>query len=108
MSLQLNTTNYQSFNTNMTDLLKTGQYCGVAISLYTDEAKTTLLTKNSVTVDSLKMARINSTASYKAKSGETIKPCVDLYFSDNKEVKIVDGDDSCWYTLTGIPTPSRF
>ena len=88
MSLQLNTTNYQSFNTNMTELLKTGQYCGVAISLYTDEAKTTLLTKNSVTVDSLKMARINSTASYKAKSGETITSFV-VFFIYISSLKMI-------------------
>ena len=46
MSLQLNTSTYQSFNTKMTELLKTGQYCGVCICLFADEAKTTPFTKN--------------------------------------------------------------
>jgi len=108
MSLQLNTSTYQSFNTKMTDLLKTGQYCGVCICLFADEAKTTPFTQNNVTVNKLKIVRINSTATYKNKAGETVKPCVDLFFTENLEMKVIDGDDTCWCTLEGIPTPSRF
>jgi len=108
MSLQLNTSTYPSFNTKMTDLLKAGQYCGVCICLYQDEAKTIPFTKSNITIMKQKLVRINCTATFKAKNGDIVKPCVDLIFSENLTMTIIDEEDTCWCTLEGILTPSRF
>ena len=65
MTTQLNTQTYSQINTEVTNLLKTGQYSGVNITIYVDAEGNVPATLNGNAVENRKIMKINSTASYK-------------------------------------------
>ena len=108
MTTQLNTQTYSQINTEVTNLLKTGQYSGVTITIYIDAEGNVPATLNGNAVENRKIAKINSTASYKNKQGQTVKPCVDVHFNDNEIFKSVDDDDTYYYKIAGVAIVKRF
>ena len=54
MTTKLNSSNYAKLNEDMTALFRTGLYSGVAITLYTDEAGTSVFVYNSIPIDNKK------------------------------------------------------
>ena len=63
MATQLNTTNHDALNTEMTNLFKSGSCCGVKISIYTDSAASTLATDSNGNIENRKdrkSTRLNS------------------------------------------------
>ena len=88
MTTQLNTQTYSQINTEVTNLLKTGQYSGVNITIYVDAEGNVPATLNGNAVENRKIMKINSTASYKNKQGQTVKPCVDVHFTGNEIFKL--------------------
>jgi|TARA_B100000902_G_C27281691_1_gene902127 hypothetical protein len=108
MTTQLNTQTYSQINTEVTNLLKTGQYSGVNITIYVDAEGNVPATLNGNAVENRKIMKINSTASYKNKQGQTVKPCVDVHFTGNEIFKSVDEDDTYYYKLAGVAVVKRF
>ena len=108
MTTQLNTQTYSQINTEVTNLLKTGQYSGVNITIYVDAEGNVPATLNGNAVENRKIMKINSTASYKNKQGQTVKPCVDVHFTGNEIFKSVDEDDTYYYKLVGVAVVKRF
>lgn len=108
MTTKLDTSNYAKLNEDMTALFKTGLYSGVAITLYTDEAGTTVFVYEGLPIDKKKVTRVTKTAPYTDKeTGEIVKAHVDVYFDDGKWSICTDEVDSCWYKLEGIPVQRR-
>jgi len=108
MTTQLNTQTYSQINTEVTNLLKTGQYSSINISIYVDAEGNVPATLNGNAVENRKIMKINSTASYKNKQGQTVKPCVDIVFNNNEQFKAVDDDDTYYYKLVGVAIVKRF
>ena len=108
MAQKLDTTNYAKLNEDMTALFKTGLYSGVAITLYSDEAATTVFVYEGSPVEKKKVTKVVKTAGYTDKNtGEVLKPHVDVYFDDGKWSICTDEIDTCWYKLEGIPVQRR-
>ena len=108
MTTKLNSSNYAKLNEDMTALFRTGLYSGVAITLYTDEAGTSVFVYNSIPIDNKKVSKVTKTAAYTDKdSGELGKAHVDVFFDDGNWSICTDEVDECWYTLEGIPVQRR-
>jgi len=108
MTTLLNTQTYSQINTEVTNLLKTGKFSGVTITIYIDAEGNVPATLNGNAVENRKIVKINSTASYKNKLGLTVKPCVDVQFTDNEMFKSVDDDDTYYYKIAGVGIVKRF
>jgi hypothetical protein len=108
MTTKLNTSNYAKLNEDMTALFRTGLYSGVAITLYSDEAGTTVFVYNDVPIDRKKVSKVVKTDAYTDKeTGELQKAHVDVFFDDGSWSICTDDIDECWYKLDGIPVQRR-
>lgn len=103
MATQLNTINYSKLNTDITDIMRTGLYSGVTMSIYTDSSCTTFATDGSAPVENKKISKINTTGSYTITiTGETINASTEVVFDDTSSFKVFDTIDEYWYKLEGI------
>lgn len=108
MTTKLNTSNYAKLNEEMTALFRTGLYSGVAITLYTDEAATTVFVYNGIPIDRKKVTKVVKTDAFTDKeTGELQKAHVDVFFEDGSWSICTDEIDDCWYKLDGIPVQRR-
>lgn len=101
MATQLNTTNHDALNTEMTNLFKSGTCCGVKISIYTDDAATTLATDSNGNIENRKIAQILKTASYvNPSNNQSIKANVKIVFADGSTLVATDDIDTYYYKLS--------
>lgn len=108
MSTPLNTTNYSTINKGITDLMKTGLYGGVSISIFTDEAATAFATDGVGNIEDKRVSKINLTGAYTiAATNEFVNACIEVVFADGSSFKSFDVVDSYWYTLDGIVMQRR-
>lgn len=108
MTTKLNTANYSQLNTDIATLFRTGLYSGVAITLYTDEAGTSIFSYNGNPIEQKKVAKAIKTDSYTDKnSGEVVKANINISFDDGSESICTDDVDNCWYKLDGIAVQRR-
>ena len=84
MATQLNTTNHDALNTEMTNHFRSGTCCGVKISIYTDaEATAHIVTIVTVLLKIEKISQILKTASYvNPTTNQTVKANVKIVFAD--------------------------
>ena len=102
MATQLNTTNHDALNTEMTNLFKSGSCCGVKISIYTDSAASTLATDSNGNVENRKISQILKTAAYThPTTNQQTKANIKILFSDGTSLTSIDDVDTYYYVLSG-------
>jgi len=103
MATQLNTSNYSKLNADITDIMRTGQYSGVTISIYTDSAGTIFATDGSAPIENKKISKLNTTGAYTiTATGESINASIEVVFDDGSSFKAFDNIDEYWYKIEGI------
>lgn len=109
MTTKFETANYSHLNTSMSDLLKTGLYSAVGITIYDDEAGTVIHECDDGTLmDKKPILNIKKIDSYTDKDTNSIvNACVEIVFSDSKKCMCADGTHNLWYKLDGIPIVRR-
>tara|TARA_Y100000389_G_C17450602_1_gene514508 strand:+ start:178 stop:507 length:330 start_codon:yes stop_codon:yes gene_type:complete len=108
MSNRITTQTYSQFNTDITELLKTGQYSKIITTIYTDEACTTVALLDGTPIENVHVKKIATTASYLDKDSNTVAPRVHVTFGENKCLCVVDNVDSYWYKLSGETFKPKF
>ena len=108
MATQLNTNNYSKLNNDITDIMRTGQYSGVMINIYTDSAGTTFAKDGTAPIEHKKISKVNTTGAYTINaSGEIVNASIEVVFDDGSSFKVFDTIDECWYTLEGVVIQRR-
>jgi|TARA_Y100000389_G_C17399818_1_gene484677 hypothetical protein len=102
MATQLNTTNHDALNNEMTNLFKSGSCCGVKMSVYDDEAATTLATDTNGNIENRKINQLLKTAAYtNPTTNQQIKANIKVIFSDGTSLISTDDIDTYYYKLSG-------
>mgnify|MGYP001213681820 CR=1 FL=1 len=103
MATQLNTSNYSKINTDITELMRTGNFSGVNITIYTDSAATTIALDGAAPIENKQVAKINTIGAYTiASSGQFVNACIVVTFTDGSSLSSKDSEDEYWYKLEGI------
>lgn len=103
MASKLNTNNYSKINNDITDIMRSGLYSGVTISIYTDSAATIFARDGNAPIEHKKISKINTTGAYTINaSGETVNASIEVVFDDGSSFKAFDNIDEYWYTIEGI------
>jgi hypothetical protein len=108
MTTKLDSSVYAAMNENMSTMLKTGLYGSICITIYSDEAGTTVASDSAGAIDKRPLKQINITAPYVVKAtGQQVNASITLVFGDSSSLKAVDAVDNFWYKLEGIPIQRR-
>ena len=101
MATQLNTTNHDVLNTEMTNLFKSGSCCGVKMSIYDDETATTLVTDGNGNIENRKINQLLKTAPYtNPTTNQQNKANIKVIFSDGTSLISIDDVDTYYYKLS--------
>lgn len=108
MATQLNTTNHDALNTEMTTLFKAGSCCGVKMSIYTDSTASTLATDSNGNIENRKISQILKTAAYThPTTNQQTKANIKILFSDGTSLTSIDDIDTYYYVLSKEPFAHR-
>lgn len=100
---KLTSSNYTQINSGITELMRTGTFSGVAMTVYTDEALTNMVVDaNGSPIEKRKVVSVNTTNAYTDANGVLINPSLIVMFVDKTEIKSVDTVDNYWYSIEGI------
>jgi len=103
MATKINTTTYSKINADIIDIMRTGLYSGVNISIYTDETATVFATDGNAPIENVKISKLNTTGAFTiAATSEFVNGSIELVFGDGSSFKVVDTVDEFWCTLEGI------
>jgi hypothetical protein len=103
MASKFNTNNYSKINNDITDIMRSGLYSGVTISIYTDSAGTIFARDGTAPIEHKKISKINTTGAYTINAtGETVNASIEVVFDDGSSFKAFDDIDEYWYTIEGI------
>ena len=103
MATQFNTTNYSQLNTDITEIMRSGTFSGVSISIYTDADATTFALDGNAPLENRKISKINTTGSYTiTATNQFINSSVEVVFHDGSSFKSFDNVDEHWYKIEGI------
>lgn len=103
MATQLNNNNYSKLNTDITDIMRTGTFSGVSMSIYTDAEATIFALDGNAPIENRKISKINATGAYTiASNNQFVNANIEVIFSDGTSFKAVDTVDEVWYKLEGI------
>ncbi len=103
MTTKLSTSNYTALNSGITELMRTGTFSGVSITVYSDASGTTVVNDNTGTqVHHLKITSVNTTNEYIDSNGATINATLIIGFSNNSNLTAVDNVNDYWYKIEGI------
>ena len=101
MATQLNTTNHDALNNEMTNLFKSGSCSGVKMSVYDDEAATTLATDTNGNIENRKINQLLKTAAYtNPTTNQQNKANIKVIFSDGTSLISTDDVDTYYYKLS--------
>ena len=102
MATQLNTTNHDALNTEMTALFRAGSCCGVKMSVYNDSTATTLATDSNGNIENRKISQILKTAAYtNPTTNQQINANIKVLFSDGTSIISTDNVDTYYYVISG-------
>ena len=108
MTTQFNTTNYAKLNNDITEIMRTGTFSGVMISIYTDSAGTILATDGSAPIENKQVSKVNTTGAYTINAtGEVVNASIEVVFTDGSSFKSFDNADDYWYKVEGITIQRR-
>ena len=109
MTTKFESANYYQFSTSINDLLATGLYSAVKITIYDDEEGSIIHTgDNGVVLDDKKIVHLKKRDPYiDSNTNQTIDPYIQLEFTDSNLYILLDGATQLWYKLGGIPFSHR-
>jgi hypothetical protein len=103
MATQFNTTNYSQLNADITDIMRSGTYSGVTISIYTDADATTFAVDGNAPLENKKISKLNTTGSYTITASNLfVNAALEVVFDDSSSFKSFDNIDEHWYKIDGI------
>jgi hypothetical protein len=103
MATQFNTTNYSQLNTDITDIMRSGTFSGVSISIYTDAEATTFAVDGNAPLENKKISKLNTTGSYTiTATNQFVNASLEVVFDDGSSFKSFDVVDEHWYKIEGI------
>lgn len=103
MASPLHLANYETINNEMSELLGSGKYIGVNLTVYTNPAGTNIAIVNNKSIENLKIVKISSTNPYvDNETGSSVNGTITVDFEDGSHITSTDNVDSFWYTLHGI------
>jgi len=110
MATQLNTTTYSQINDEMNELLTSGAYSGVNITIYSDAGQTSIVNDQEGPIQNRKISQIGYVAAHVSPTnGQPVNGSITINFTDGTIIVAVDGVDNYWYSLQGIIfQPRRF
>uniref|UniRef100_A0A6C0JG44 Uncharacterized protein n=1 Tax=viral metagenome TaxID=1070528 RepID=A0A6C0JG44_9ZZZZ len=110
MATQLNTTTYSQINDDMNELLTSGAYSGVNITIYNDAGQTSIVNDVEGPIQNRKIGQIGYVASHTSSTtGQIVPGSITINFTDGTVIVAVDGVNNYWYSLQGIIfQPRRF
>lgn len=109
MTTKFESANYYQFSTSINDLLATGLYSGVKITIYDNEDGSIIHTgDNGVVLDDKEIVHLKKRDPYiDSNTNQTIDPYINLIFTDSNLQIPLDGTVNLWYKLHGIPFTHR-
>ena len=110
MTTKFDISNYTQLNNEINDLFRTGLYSHVAISIFTDEAKTTpYVCPMGMTISSKKIKKVEKVAQFTdPNTGVVNKQKLCVIFDDNKCCEAIDTETvDLWYSLEGVAIVRR-
>ena len=103
MTTQLNIANYDSLVSGIRDLLVTGQYKAVTITVFNDaEGSSITMDSNGSPIQNRTILSTSNTSEYVDQEGNTTYGTVILNFSDSSTFVSTEVVNSFWYSLSGI------
>lgn len=110
MTTKFELSNYTQINTEINSLFRTGLYSHVAISLFTDQAKTTAyVCPNGMTISSKKIKKVQKKNAYTdVNTGQAVNALICVDFDDDSCCECIDSvTGDLWYTLEGVAITRR-
>mgnify|MGYP001165180829 FL=1 len=110
MTTKFDISNYTQLNSEINALFRTGLYSHVAISIFTDEAKTTpYVCPMGMTIASKKIKKVEKVAQYTdPNTGVVNKQKICVVFDDDKCCECIDSETvDLWYSLEGVAIVRR-
>jgi len=104
MSGQFNTSNYDTINEEIREMLKTGNYSSIAINIYTNpECTDAGLDSNGTPIANKTIVNLSHTNAHKDLDGNSVNATATIEFSDGSTLIADDETDLFWYILVGVP-----
>jgi hypothetical protein len=109
MTTKFDISNYTQLNNEINALFRTGLYSHVAISIFTDEAKTTPYVCMGMTIASKKIKKVEKVAQYTdPNTGVVNKQKICVVFDNDKCCECIDSETvDLWYSLEGVAIVRR-
>ena len=108
MSGQFNTSNYSTINTEICEMLKTGNYSSIAINIYTNpECTDAALDSNGTPITNKTIVNLSHTNAHTDLDNNHINATATIEFSDGSRLIADDETDLFWYILVGVPIKHR-
>lgn len=99
---KLSTSNYEELNNNIQNLLKTGKFSSVNISIFLDANGTQIANTEIGTLENKPIKNVSHTDAYEDKNNGSKHPSkLSIAFNDGTSLDYVDSMIDCWYTISG-------
>ena len=99
---KLSTANYEELNNNIQDLLKTGVYSSVNITIFLDANGTQVANTEIGRLENKPIKNVSQTDAYEDKNNGSKQPAkLTIAFKDGGSLDYVDSMIDCWYTISG-------
>jgi hypothetical protein len=103
MSLvQLTTSQYETINQTLTQMLQSGAYTAVTVTLYNDAAGQHLAADNEGFIKDRVVSSITHTEPHNDEHGHAVNGSITLHFGDGSVIVCTDGINEYYYQVGGI------
>jgi len=99
---KLSTANYEELNENIQNLLKSGVYSSVNITIFLDANGTQVANTEIGRLENKSIKNVSQTDAYEDKNNGTNEPAkLTITFKEGGSLDYIDTMIDCWYTITG-------
>lgn len=99
---KLSTANYEELNSNIQNLLKTGVFSSVNITIFLDANGSQVANTEIGRLENKPIKNVSQTDAYDDKNNGSKHPAkLTITFKDGGSLEYVDTMVDCWYTITG-------
>lgn len=99
---KLSTANYEELNNNIQDILKSGVFSSVNITIFLDANGNQIADTEIGRLENRPIKNVSQTDSYEDKNNGSSQPAkLTIAFKDGGSLEYVDTMIDCWYKLTG-------
>lgn len=105
---KLSTANYEELNDHIQDLLKTGVYSSVNITIFLDANGKQVANTEIGRLENKPIKNVSQTDAYDDKNNGTKYPAkLTIAFKNGGSLEYVDSMIDCWYAISGIENTVR-